>query len=45
MKALVKAKAETGLWMRDEPEPKIGADDVLVKIHKTGNLRHRYSYL
>lgn len=36
MKALVKAKAESGLWMRDEPEPKIGADDVLVKIHKTG---------
>ncbi|MCX8500205.1 MAG: L-threonine 3-dehydrogenase [Alphaproteobacteria bacterium] len=36
MKALVKAKAETGLWMRNEPEPQIGANDVLVKIHKTG---------
>ncbi len=36
MKALVKAKAEEGLWMQREPVPEIGADDVLIKINKTG---------
>jgi threonine 3-dehydrogenase len=36
MKALVKAKAEPGLWMEDQPVPKIGPDEVLVKVHKTG---------
>jgi len=36
MKALVKSKAEKGLWMQSEPVPEIGPDDVLIKIHKTG---------
>ena len=36
MKALVKAKAEPGLWLEEEPVPKIGPDEVLVKVHKTG---------
>ena len=36
MKALVKAKAEPGLWMEDRPVPEIGPDDVLIRIHKTG---------
>jgi len=36
MKALVKAKAQPGIWMEDRPVPAIGPDDVLVKIHKTG---------
>ena len=36
MKALVKAKAEVGLWLEDQPVPTIGPDDVLVKVHKTG---------
>lgn len=36
MRALVKARAEPGLWMQDCPIPEIGADDVLVKVHKTG---------
>ncbi|WP_300526756.1 L-threonine 3-dehydrogenase [Maricaulis sp.] len=35
MKALVKAKAEEGIWMSDEPVPQIGPDDVLIKIRKT----------
>lgn len=35
MKALVKAKAEEGLWLDDVPEPQIGPDDVLIKIRKT----------
>ena len=36
MKALVKAKPETGLWMQQVPVPEIGPDDVLIRIHKTG---------
>lgn len=36
MKALVKAKPEPGLWMQHVPVPEIGADDVLIKINKTG---------
>lgn len=35
MKALVKAKAEQGIWMQDVPVPIVGPNDVLVKIHKT----------
>ena len=36
MRALVKAKPETGLWMEERPVPEIGADDVLIRVHKTG---------
>jgi threonine 3-dehydrogenase len=36
MKALVKAKAEPGLWMERVPVPEIGPDDVLIRIRKTG---------
>jgi threonine 3-dehydrogenase len=36
MKALVKARAEPGLWMERRPIPEIGADDVLIRIRKTG---------
>ena len=36
MKALVKAKAEVGLWMESRPVPEIGPEDVLIKVHKTG---------
>jgi threonine 3-dehydrogenase len=32
MKALVKAKAEAGLWLQDVPEPEVGPMDVLIKI-------------
>ena len=35
MKALVKAKAEQGLWMEDIPLPTISHNDVLVKVNKT----------
>jgi threonine 3-dehydrogenase len=35
MKALVKAKAEEGIWLQDMPEPECGNNDVIVKIHKT----------
>jgi len=35
MKALVKAKAQEGIWMQDVPEPEVGPNDVLVKVKKT----------
>ncbi len=35
MKALVKKEAAPGLQLSDVPEPEIGIDDVLIKIHKT----------
>jgi threonine 3-dehydrogenase len=35
MKALVKAKAEPGIWMADVPEPTIGPNDVLIRMNKT----------
>ena len=36
MKALVKSRAECGLWLEDVPEPRIGINDVLVRVHYTG---------
>ncbi len=36
MKALVKARAEVGLWMEDRTVPDIGPEDVLIKVRKTG---------
>jgi threonine 3-dehydrogenase len=35
MKALVKAKAEPGIWMTEVPEPTIGPNDVLIRMRKT----------
>jgi threonine 3-dehydrogenase len=35
MKALVKAKPEKGIWMQDVPVPKVGPNDVLIKVSKT----------
>ncbi len=36
MKALVKSKAEVGLWVEDVPKPTIGINDVLIKVLRTG---------
>ncbi len=35
MKALIKAKAEPGIWMEDVPIPEVGHNDVLVKVKRT----------
>jgi threonine 3-dehydrogenase len=35
MKALVKAKAEPGLWLKSVPVPEVGINDVLIRILKT----------
>ena len=36
MKALVKKKAERGLWLEDVPVPGVGINDVLIKVDRTG---------
>jgi len=36
VKALVKNRAEVGLWRGDVPLPEPGINDVLIKVHKTG---------
>src|SRR6201993_1984283 len=36
MKALVKSRAERGLWLEDIPEPTIGINDVLIRVRYTG---------
>ncbi len=36
MKALVKSRREPGLWLEDVPEPTIGINDVLIRVHLTG---------
>ena len=35
MKALVKAKAERGIWLEDIAKPAIGHNDVLIKVRRT----------
>jgi threonine 3-dehydrogenase len=34
MKALVKSRAEAGLWLEDVPVPEIGINDVLIKVDR-----------
>jgi threonine 3-dehydrogenase len=36
MQALVKSRAEPGLWLEDVPEPEIGVNDVLIRVDRTG---------
>ena len=36
MRALVKSRAEAGIWMESVPVPPIGTNEVLIKISKTG---------
>ena len=36
MKALVKRKAEPGLWMEDVAVPEVGINDVLIEVDRTG---------
>ena len=35
MKALVKAKAEPGIWLREIPVPEVGPDDVRIRVMRT----------
>ncbi len=36
MQALVKSRAERGLWLEDVPVPQIGINDVLIRVRQTG---------
>ncbi len=36
MKALVKSRAEPGLWLEDVPEPELGINDVKISVLETG---------
>ena len=36
MKALVKSRAEPGLWLENVPVPTARTNEALIKIHKTG---------
>src|SRR5436309_1667827 len=36
MKALVKSKPESGLWMQDVDVPRLGINDVLIRVMQTG---------
>jgi threonine 3-dehydrogenase len=47
MKALVKARAEPGIWLQEIPEPRIGHNDVLIRVRKTaicGTDMHIYNW-
>src|SRR5579871_7007872 len=47
MKALVKKLAEPGLWLEDIPEPKIGINDILIRVKRAsvcGTDVHIYSW-
>ena len=36
MKALIKKESKPGLWLEDVAEPKIGINDVLIRVDRTG---------
>ena len=36
MKALIKKESKPGLWLEDVEEPKIGINDVLIRVDRTG---------
>lgn len=47
MKALVKREAKVGLWLEDVPEPKVGINDVMIKVKRTaicGTDMHIYNW-
>ncbi|HSC09241.1 MAG TPA: L-threonine 3-dehydrogenase [Steroidobacteraceae bacterium] len=47
MKALVKSRREPGIWMEEIPEPRVGHNDVLVRVRKAaicGTDLHIYNW-
>ena len=36
MKALIKKEAKPGLWLEDVPAPRVGINDVLIRVDRTG---------
>jgi D-arabinose 1-dehydrogenase-like Zn-dependent alcohol dehydrogenase len=45
MKAVVKAKAEPGLWLEEVPVPKVAGDDVLIRVLKASICGNRRAHL
>ena len=45
MLALVKKEAKPGLWLDDVPMPRIGINDVLIKVTAHRHLRHGRAHL
>ena len=45
MRALVKSARQPGLWLADIAAPEIGINDVLIRVLRTGHLRHRCPHL
>ena len=45
MKALVKKHPKEGIWMDEVPMPEMGHNDVLIKVQKNRDLRHRLAHL
>ena len=47
MRAIMKLKPESGLWMSDQPVPEIGPAELLIRIHRTaicGSDLHIYAW-
>mgnify|MGYP000048900351 CR=1 FL=1 len=47
MQALVKKRAERGLWLEEVPLPEVGINDVLIKVKRTaicGTDMHIYNW-
>ncbi|HET7569677.1 MAG TPA: alcohol dehydrogenase catalytic domain-containing protein, partial [Gammaproteobacteria bacterium] len=47
MRALVKSRAEPGIWLEELPKPEPGHNDVLIKVRKTaicGTDLHIYNW-
>jgi threonine 3-dehydrogenase len=36
MKALVKKERKPGLWLEEVPHPRVGINDVLIRVDRTG---------
>jgi len=36
MRALVKSRPDPGLWLESVPVPRVGTNEVLIRVHKTG---------
>ena len=45
MQALVKRQPEPGLELEEVPVPEVGPNDVLIRVQKGLDLRHRRPYL
>lgn len=45
MKAPIESKPEPGLWVEGVATPEVGINDVLTRVRKIGDLRHRPAHV